>query len=489
MYCGNCGMENEKGAKFCKGCGRPLDSHTDSVKKMVPPSSVSSAAVESSVPVENTQHAAAKMKSLPKHVLAGGAVAGVILIAGGVMVYGSRKTINLDHYLTIDMEGYDGYGSADAVIDWDAIEKKYGSRISFTDAARAEFGRALNMTTPMEALKNSVYVYVDESSGLSNDDTISYSWEVDDDLMKYVDCKIKAKDGSKKVSGLEQIETFDAFADLDVSFHGRDADGYADLNYTGEEMSSSDFYCDKSSGLSNGDTVTVSISDSDIPYYAENLGKVPAELEKEYTVEGLEYYLKHISEISAESLAAMQQQASDVYQAKAAKDWGESETLESLSYVGDYLLTSKNSQDNYLYLVYKAQVRDYYSNGDRSYDALKYIYWYIRYNDLMVGADGSVSVDVTDYATPGNRVSVDSGISDGWWGTKGWYYYGYETLDALYRDVVTANLDSFNHEDNADGAQQTKAAEAGDAAGETADASVQEGGTESVAADQDYVES
>lgn len=45
---------------------------------------------------------------------------------------------------------------------------------------------------------------------------------------------------------------------------------------------------------------------------------------------------------------------------------------------------------------------------------------------------------------------VDSGIKSGWWSTKTWYYYGYESLENLYKAVVTSNMDLYNHEDNMD---------------------------------------
>lgn len=385
-------------------------------------------------------------KSNSKKIVIGVAAAGVILVGGGMML-GSGKTIDLDHYLTVDIEGYDGYGTATATIDWNAIEKKYGSKIEFTDAARKEYGGILNLTTPMATLENSVYVMIDNQSGLSNDDTVTYSWVISDDVDKYLTCKVKGKDGSKKVSKLEEVDTFDAFADLDVSFSGRDSDGRTSLNYMGIDLNPSDFSCDKTNGLSNGDTVTVSINKNNISDYAKKLGKIPAEFSKEYTVEGLEHYVKQLSEISADSLAEMQKQAEDVYHAKAAQSWGEGENLEALTYMGDYLLTGKNSQNNALYLVYKAQIHNTYSNGESSYDEANNIYWYIRYENLLADADGNVSVDVTRYTTPNNRVQVDSGVDSGWWSTKTWYYDGYVSLDDLYRSAVTSNLDSWNHED------------------------------------------
>ena len=79
------------------------------------------------------------------------------------------------------------------------------------------------------------------------------------------------------------------------------------------------------------------------------------------------------------------------------------------------------------------------------------IYWYIRYTDLIVDSDGVVNVDVTSYDTPDSRVEIDTGINSGWWSTKSWSYDGYDSLDALYRSVVTANLDHWNHEDSITG--------------------------------------
>ncbi len=66
---------------------------------------------------------------------------------------------------------------------------------------------------------------------------------------------------------------------------------------------------------------------------------------------------------------------------------------------------------------------------------------------------GEVTVNVTEYSTPRDRFTIDSGISSGWWSTKTWYYDGYQTLDELYKVVVTSNSESYNHEDNVDGSE------------------------------------
>lgn len=429
MFCKNCGTENTHGAKFCKGCGKPLGTGEN----------------------QKLSQVVDKIKAMPKKGLGVGLVALVGLIVIICALQSMGRTIKLDKYLVVETEGYDGYGTASVNIDWDAIEKKYGSKMSFKSAAKNELGGFINMMTPVDALQEYVSVTAEKNSGLSNGEVITYTWSVNEEFSKYIKCKVKCKDGSFKISGLTKVGTFDAFADLMVEFSGVAPNGSANLNYTGSEMRNSDYNCDKTSGLSNGDTVKVIIDENAIEYYAKNLGKVPAELEKEYKVAGLESYLSKISEIDESALKSMQQQASDVYNAKVAQDWEEGESLESFTYLGNYLLTAKDKDswgtNNYLYLIYKAQVKNYFSNDGEVYDKLNDIYWYIRYEDLKVNGDGTVNVDVTDYRTPNDQFTVDSGLSDGWW-EKSWYYYGYETLEELYKEVVTSNIDSYNHEDN-----------------------------------------
>ena len=458
MFCGNCGVENTNGAKFCKGCGKPLKGDVNQMPKMAPPQGNTESGVSNSAtgaPKLDVSQVADKIKAFPKKILIGACAAVVALIIVIVIAVNAGSTINLNEYLTIEAEGYDGYGKARVTIDWDAIEAKYGGKLSFTSQAKKEYGEFLNLMTPIDAIEGSVSVKLEENSNLSNGKPIAYTWDVDEDLSKYVKCKVKYKDDSYIVSGLTEVGSFDAFADLEAEFMGIAPNGYANFNYTGSEISYYDFNYDTTSGLSNGDTIKVTIDESRLEYYAEKLGKVPETLEKEYTVEGLSSYLTKISEINDEALTSMQQQAADVYNAYVAKDWADDSKLESLTYIGDYLLTVKNTDSywgnyNTLYLVYKVQARNNYSNDGDTYNKVTDVYWYISFNNLMVESDGKVTVDVTNYSTPYDRFTIDSGVSSGWWSTRTWQYYGYQTLDELYKKAVSQNIDTYNHEDNVD---------------------------------------
>lgn len=449
MICKKCGENNPNDSKFCVKCGSSLENLTNDTGS-------SSATIEKKDSVlKNNGAIVDKFKALSKNAklgIVGGAVALIVIIA---LLITNGNTIDLNKYLITETNGYEGYGTATANIDWQAIDAKYGSKLSFTSKAKEEYGGLLGLMTPMDALKNSVSVKLSNYSGLSNGDDVSYSWVVDETLSKYLNCKTKYSDGSFKASGLSEVGTFDAFENMSVEFTGIAPDGKASINYTGSEMNYYDFEIDNSSNLSNGDTVSVTIPEDRLTYYAEKLGKVPASLTKEFKVEGLDKYLTNISEIDDASLDEMKSQATDVFNAYVAKSFDDDEKLEDFTYLGNYLLTQKSSNYwnsyNYLTLVYKAKVHNSVSNdkGD-SYDKVNDLYWYITYNNLKVDPDGKIVVDTTHSTTPNNSFKsfkIDSGVDAGWY-TKTWDYYGYSTLDELYKDVVTSNIDSFNHEDN-----------------------------------------
>ena len=436
MFCKHCGTENENNTKFCRECGQPLTE-----QKEQETSEVSSEKSEESL--------SDKIKKIPRNLLMAVCAGSVVLIVSLCVLLGTGKSIDMNKYVTTEVSGYDGYGTARVAIDWDAVEEKYGNKLSFTGEAGKAFGGLVNLMSPMDALQDCVRIDVENNSGLSNGDTVSYTWKINEDIAKMLKCKIKCKDDSFKVSDLEKAETFDAFNELEVKFTGIAPEGKVQFNYTGSELRSSDFHCDKSQELSNGDIITISLNDSQVSFWAEQLGKVPESLKKQYTVEGLSSYVTKSSEIDEASLAEMQKQASDKYISRTAS-WGESETLESLSYLGNYLLTAKNGEGNYLYLVYKAEIRNYYADSRQTYDQVNELYWYARFEDLLVNEDGTVEVDLLDCVTPIKSVMFDTSGGQGAW-SKRWSYYGYDSLDALYAAVVTSNLDSYNYEDNING--------------------------------------
>lgn len=449
MICNKCGTENPDKAVFCKVCGAVLNQEesTDDNIQM----NIDEGEKETNSFIEQDADQP-KGKNISKKALGGGIVAIIAIIVIICIALRGGNTINLDKYLSIQTEGYDGYGQAYATIDWEAIEEKYEDKISFTKEAQSEMGFLSDLGSPIQALEYGVYVTIDNDQNLSNGDEVSYQWSIDEELFKYIDCKLKYKDGNITVSGLEKAETFDAFKDLSVDFSGVGPNGEVNITYSGENLDYTDFNCEPETGLSNGDKVTITIDEYAIDRMAEATGKVPETPSKEYTVEGLDKYLTKINEIGDEGLKDLQAQAEDCFNAYVARHWDEGEDLESLTYIGDYLLTSKDADawdTNKLYLVYNAKVHNNYTDDDgNKYDKTNDIYWYICYKDITVDPEGNLKVDLTDYSTPYDSFEIDSELSDRWWGTKSWSYDGYPTLDELYKNTVTASLENYNHEDN-----------------------------------------
>lgn len=465
MFCVTCGTENADGANFCKSCGSPLMKGVATPKTSgnAVPAGTMGAVPKTAAPVGAPGAAGtqmpAKQRNMPVAAIIGCAVAALVfllvILPGIVIVISTlRSTYNLSPYLKIEATGCDGYGTARVSIDWDAFERKYGERLSLARQPRGEFSILYAEMTPTEILCNAVMVNLEPSNRLKNGDEIAYTWSVDESLLSCVKGRFKYKDGVYNVTGLTKVDTFDAFADLSVSFDGIAPNGQLNMTYQGTELDQYDFRCETTSGLSNGDTVKISLPEDRMESYAETLGKVPETLEKEYTVSGLSAYVARRAEIGEESLAGMIRQGEDVYRAHFAQNQQEGSTLESLSCIGDYLLTAKSADGwgsrNLFYVVYKAQVRNQYANEGASYDKVSDVYWFLCYENLLAQPDGILDVDLTNYSTPGASFTVDSMVSFDWFGTREWRMYGYPTVQALYQEAVMQKIDAYNHEDQVD---------------------------------------
>lgn len=166
-------------------------------------------------------------------------------------------------------------------------------------------------------------------------------------------------------------------------------------------------------------------------------------------------YVASLSEISTRTLSSLQQQAEKVYESEVSSNWGEGESLNKLEYLGD-ILQKANDPDsagyhNRLYLVYLASIQDQFENEDGdSYNAENKVYWYIVWPDIRTDKDGSNTLDQDSYLVPTHRVEISSGLTDGEWGTKNWYYAGYSSLDNLYQDTVRLDSSSTYQDDVTD---------------------------------------
>lgn len=486
MICVHCGRDIPNGTKFCPFCGQPVAADQPagqpafniqpgaSVQPPQQPPVMGAQQPMGGQPAAATATVTPKAPIDPKKLAVPVAVAAVVVV-GGVLIATHKPTVNLNKYITLSAEGYNSIGTLDVEFDTDKLEKDYGKKIAknFQKAMKNHeedtYGLSNLAGSLYEGGETSLFVTycadgsADKTRNLSNGDVVTYTWDgVNEQTKKEAEelfgVKIKCSDVTYKVSGLTAVNTFDAFDGVEVEFNGISPDGSATVNTlpTAEAAKGLYYTLDEQYNLANGDTVTVTVHSNrdDFSDCIEKYGAIPAATEKTYTVEGLKEYITSTDGMTDSVLVSLQNQAEDVLNAYIAKSWdSECVTLKGMSYLGYYILTPKN-KDNYgvsqdvIILPYQVTSHNHFEDDKgQVYDADVSYYWYIAFRNVSKDADGNIAGGLDDYYTANASFDVKTGLDDGWW-EKYWSYDGYQTLDELYSNAVTRNVEDYNHQDN-----------------------------------------
>lgn len=216
--------------------------------------------------------------------------------------------------------------------------------------------------------------------------------------------------GEKEKS--DGLTEFDAFEGIYPSFSGTSPNGTASVVYKNKTNPMRYFYnIEPHSGLRNGDVVKISIDDDDPEKTANENGYTLIETEKEFVVEGLDYYVETIDEITDELQEKMQDGVISDINAELNRR-SSNAMFKSCEIIGYYLL-SKATDDyglnNHCYGVYKITIIN--SEQEISY------YYCDRCDNIIIKNDGSCKV------TSGNS-NVTSKIQ------------GCQTLDEIYEECI-----------------------------------------------------
>lgn len=394
-----------------------------------------------------------KKRGFPKELVLSLVIIAAIIVA--IVALTKRTTIDLNKYATVRVEGYNTVGVATMVFDYDKFTQDYGQKIKFKNENKEEMPikQLLYGSAASAMLDLNVSGSFDKSSGLSNGDTIVYTWDVDEKSIKEeYGVNVKFKDIKFKVKDLEEIPTFDPFAGVEVIFSGIGPNGTAELknNSSSEIASLLRLKVDKTSGLSNGDVVTVTLQDdgSQTPtqYFIKRYNAIPTVTEKKFTVEGLGSYVKSASEIPEDAMTKMQSQAQDVINAYVANNWSEIAKLDKLTYIGNYFLYGKSNMyngQNKIFLVYRASA----SLKSEEYgidDAFDY-YIGVQYSNLILLADGTCSLDISSARML--NASFQKTYPGGFFG-RTYTFQGYGDLDTMFNKNVTVNIANYQYENN-----------------------------------------
>ena len=494
QYCPDCGAPIKEGASFCGKCGTKVAANTKHMAgedfPVSPKPVTSESPVMPSASSANTSNgnvrekvgtsidskqvsakaceAKAKFEGLDKKKQYG-IIAGIAVIILALIFALKPSSINLNDYMTVKFDGYNGYGIASIDFDEDRFTQDITGKIKLQKEDEEEFqaiAKHFGVTdkAALDAERASMVAYdvkeklvskatLDPEKGLSNGQEVKLVTNVD--MAEFTDrygFKLKYSDVTKTVKGLDDVETYDPFAGVDITFKGTSENPSLEVTRpkdADDDSKTTEFYIHAKT-VNNGDEVEVScvpLGEDEQEYLstrASNGLKVPSPVSKTFKVTGIRDYVATQDQLSEKALKQLQKEATDQIDAALANR-PDSCTLNEKTYLGDYIMSRKPDRgrrskgDHVVVLVYKLNANYEYDtflekgskNDVTSYVAVKFPY---------------CAVDDQDNAFHQLPVLEASRFAIG--GKSFAYATGYKSLNELYQVTVGFYTDEYNHEDN-----------------------------------------
>ncbi len=342
------------------------------------------------------------------------------------------KTIDLRDYVSVEFQGANGYGSAKAKFDEDALAEdlmdQYGSKIK-----KAAKGNEIYEDDPdlyAEMIAELFYVRTD-GENLSNKDKVTVKIEFDGSLEKIkknAGIEFKNFECEFTVSGLGEVAELDVFENMEMKISGISPNLSA--SFSEKETGKYGFYV-KYSLVANapvrykvGDTVNVKASFSEGAdlahgYIVNQLEKsivITDDMAEQYISNAMDFDSKTIEELEIRATA----EASSYYTVENNKVYvsGKYLKLNTAESIGQpelqsvYLCYSENPglkaldyspANNFLCFAYKFRVNNaYYAGGtltpEQAYDGDAYAYAFVA-NVTKLGDSVSYNLDAIGCST------------------------------------------------------------------------------------------
>lgn len=352
----------------------------------------------------------------------------VAAITATILLSNRKTLLSLNDYVSIEYDGYDGYGTADVTFDWEALEKKLAEIYGKEDINDV---KALSKALSLYTLENSIHYDLDKYDSLSNGDKITLTWSYDNELAEKYKLKFEGDKKTFSVSDLKEVKEIDPFKDLEVTFSGTSpyASVYWEITSEDEIYDYISFDASKDDNLTDGETITITLDTYDSEeYFLSEYGCKFSQTSKEYTCENVDCYVMNAEDITEDLLETMKKQTKATiadYKSSVRSDV----TISNVEYAGYYFLVLKDTEDNYwetinkCYVIYSATVK---SKGKEFKQST--VYFPVEYSELTTYADGTSNVDTSYISIQGK-----SGLEYGWWDEVS----GYKKLSDLKKELIT----------------------------------------------------
>lgn len=424
-YCGKCGAQMDEQATVCPQCGAASEQpkQQEGVK-------------------EQTQNLVAKLKDPKNRKPLGIALLVIIaIVVIAAVVKSGKKTINLEEMVHVEYSGYDGYGTASASIDYDQYTSKLKEALGnkYPDMDELDWDgedNGLSYAFQLEEVYDSIEIELDKAEGLSNGDEVTATISYDQEAAKKVGIKLKGDSVKITVEGLEEVEAYNPFDDLQVTFNGVSPNASVEWDYTGDKnIGYYDFEASKKEGIAEGDVITISLSMGEEEALSE--GYYLAETSKDYTASDLSKYVVAVADITEENITPLLNDVNDVIESYFAGISDYVSAGES-TYEGAYVLNTKDTDSwnykNYVYIVMKAEVKSKEGAFKK-----RNVYFPVQFTGVVIGSDGSLEADyVSNQITGSTDLEYNT---DSWWPST---IDGYTKVSKMYNDLISANKAEYN---------------------------------------------
>lgn len=346
-----------------------------------------------------------------------------------------KKTIELNKYVSIKTEGYDGDGTAEYVFDEKSFMNDWEGKLSYTSKGKKEAKDTAAIFGESDEAEMLMALYIkgdiDKSEELSIGDKVKYEWDVNEEYKEYFKCDLVYSDIEFEVKDLQERPKFNPFDHMEIEYSGAAPKGTAEIKDDGsEEFNYIKFELDKKKELKNGDTITVKAS---LQKYILLEPEFVLEKDQEtFTVEGLPEYISKAEDISKDMYDKMDKELRDYLKSEYA-EWDGDATLHSMELLGCYVLSLKEGDswgdNNKVDFVYKVVGSNQDTNGKLTY------YWYGQYCDVQNLSDGTTSVDLSTAHCP-------MGV---WDGDDLEGFSGYKEISSVFNNAVTKELKNYTY--------------------------------------------
>lgn len=308
-----------------------------------------------------------------------------------------RQKIDLENYISWECQGIDGYASLELALDVSGMQADLDEKIKKEEKIIA-----------LQSLLEGMSIQGDREENLSNEDVVVIHVEYDELLCKEAGVKIDGNDMKVTITGLEEGELIDLFADVEVQVIGVAPFATAQVvnHSTNEYVKGLNFTVEPSYGFERGATLTIQCNADKAA--AREYGYVYFHDTKGVSTTEVDYYVKNAADLESSFLSQLAQEdfatinaqsestvvrmlykltGSSNYLFQYNKEWVERMTLKEIRLMtcSDYALAKEqNKPVNKLYLIWEG----YVTNADHGSDA----YFCFEYNNIIKQGDGTYFV-------------------------------------------------------------------------------------------------